>query len=265
MIAFSSGKRFPLRRYLSKVFSLAYHVESLLKNVAYSFRMGPVLDKLVVKKIDPTLVDYQVDISEKILRECITQSAGLSDAISDETVANVVSEIMQNLCNDSRFDPAVGTYTVQRSRVHCEVLLLRYHLMNPDIPPFRYFAVSKLCCYPCYALFQAYNGSVGPGEHRYFTKGCDNKIYPSWALPWFGDRKDGQIRSQLAQELFVPELTKLLKNRESVRALSDSTDASSSSTDPIAAFPECKDAAIAAFLAILDRNQNFTSQNKANL
>ena len=243
--------------------------------------MGRVLNKLEVKTIDPTLVNYKVNISDKILRDCITRSA--SDTVSDKTVAKVVSRIKQRLRKDSRFDPEMGTYTVPDSRVHCEVLLLRYHLMNPAIPPFCYFSVSKLCCYPCHALFQAYNGSVGPGEHKYFTKGCHDKIYPSWALPCFGDQKDSQIRSQLEREVLVPELTKFLENEEGVRALSDSTDTSSSSTAPVAGFSERKNAgmllfttfdnghrylffclAIAAYNAIRERNRESTSQNKAN-
>ena len=141
------------------------------------------------------------------------------------------------LRQSAQFNPAAGTYTVHNSHVHCEGLLLRYLLLNPEIPPFNYFAVSKLCCYPCYALFHAYNRSVGPGEHKYFTKGCHNKIHHFWPLPQLGDLKDSRIRSQLAQEHFALELRVLLKNRQSVRALSDSTDASVSSTDPVCSVP----------------------------
>ena len=136
------------------------------------------------------------------------------NTITDDTVDDVVSTAMGTLRQSAQFDPTAGTYTVQNSRVHCEGLLLRYHLLNPEIPPFNYFTVSKLCCYPCYALFHAHNESVGPGEHKYFTKGCNNKIYPFWPLPLFGDLKDSRIRLQLAQKYFALELKVLLKNRQ---------------------------------------------------
>lgn len=38
--------------YLSNVLSLSYHFQSLLTNVAYSYRMGHVLDTLVIERID---------------------------------------------------------------------------------------------------------------------------------------------------------------------------------------------------------------------
>jgi hypothetical protein len=175
-------------------------------------------------------MDYTVNVSESILRGTGQSVADFSDNITDNTVDDVVSATMDTLRDSAQFDPTAGTYAVQNSRVHCEALLLRYHLLNPEIAPFNYFAVSKLCCYPCYALFQTYNESVGPGEHKYFTKGCYNKIYPSWPLPHFGDLKDSQIRSQLARKHFAHELRVLLKNRQS-------TAASGSSTDPVCSIP----------------------------
>ena len=193
--------------------------------------MGPVLKQLTVKTIEPILMDYTVNVSESILRDSLAHSV-FDNKITDDTVADVVSTTMDALHQSAQFNPTAGIYTVQNSCVHCEALLLRYHLLNPEIPPFNYFAVSELCCYPCYALFHAYNELTGPGEHKYFTKGCHNKIYPSWPLPQFSDLKDSQIRSQLAQEHFVPELRVLLKNRQSIRASSDSTDASESSAGP---------------------------------
>ena len=176
-------------------------------------------------------MDYTINVSELILRDL---AYSVSDnTITDDTVDDVVSTTLDTLRQSAQFDPTAGTYTVQNSHVHCGGLLLRYHLLNTEIPPFNYFAVSKLCCYPCYALFHAYNESVGPGEHKYFTKGCHNKIYPFWPLPQFGDLKDSRIKPQLAREHFARELRVLLDNRQSVRASSDSTDASGSSTDPV--------------------------------
>jgi hypothetical protein len=178
--------------------------------------MGSFLNQLVVKTIEPILMDYTVNVSESILCGIVQSSANFNGYITDDTVYDVVSTTMDTLRDSAQFDPTARTYTVQNSRVHCMGLLLRYHLLNPNIPPFNYFAVSKLCCYPCYALLHAYNESVRPGEHKYFTKGCHNKIHPSWPLPHFGDLKDSQIRSGLAWKVFEPELRELLKKRQSV-------------------------------------------------
>src|ERR1700733_7396835 len=147
---------YSLRRYLTKVFSLSYH---LLKNVAYYFRMGPVLRQLAVKTIEPILMDYTVDVSESTLRDSLAHSV-FDNTITDDTVDDVVSATMDTLRQSAQFDPTAGTYTVQNSGVHCEALLLRYLLLNPEISSFNYFVVSKLCCYPCYALFHAYNEST---------------------------------------------------------------------------------------------------------
>lgn len=48
----SDKEVFPLRRYLSKVFSLSSQFQSLLINIAYSHRMGRVLDTLIIERID---------------------------------------------------------------------------------------------------------------------------------------------------------------------------------------------------------------------
>ena len=79
-----------MRHYLSKVFSLSYHFEALLKNVAYSFRMGSVLSQLTVKTIEPILMDYTVHVSEPILRDSLAHSL-FDNTITDDTVDEVVS------------------------------------------------------------------------------------------------------------------------------------------------------------------------------
>lgn len=48
----SDSEAFPLRRYLLKVFSFSYHFQSLLTYIACSYRMGHVLDTLVIERID---------------------------------------------------------------------------------------------------------------------------------------------------------------------------------------------------------------------
>ena len=198
--------------------------------------MGSVLSQLTVKTIEPILMDYTVHVSEPILRDSLARSL-FDNTITDDTVDEVVSTTMETLRQSGQFDPTAGTYTVLNSRVHSQALLLRHHVLNPDVPPLNYFAVSKLCCYPCYALFHAYNQSAGAGEHKYFTKSCHNKFHPFWPLPQFGDLKDSQLRSQLARKDLALELNILLKNRQSIRALSDSIDASGSSTDPVCSIP----------------------------
>jgi hypothetical protein len=124
-----------LRHYLSEVFSLSYHFEAPLKNVAYSFRVGPILNQLTVKMIEPILMDDTVDASESILRDSLAYSVS-DNTITHDTLDDVVSTNMENLRQSAQFDPTAGTYTVQNSRVHCEGLLLMYHLLNPEIPPF---------------------------------------------------------------------------------------------------------------------------------
>lgn len=48
----SDSEAFPLRRYLLKVFSFSYHFQLLLTYIARSYRMGHVLDTLVIERID---------------------------------------------------------------------------------------------------------------------------------------------------------------------------------------------------------------------
>jgi hypothetical protein len=84
---------YSLRRYLTKVFLLSYH---LLKNVAYSFRVGPVLRQLAVKTIEPILMDYTVDVSESILRDSLAHSVS-DNTITDDIMDYVVSTTMDTL------------------------------------------------------------------------------------------------------------------------------------------------------------------------
>ena len=69
---------------------------------------------------------------------------------------------------------------------------------------------------------------MGPGETKYFAKGCHNKLFPLWFISEFSKPKNGQIRSHL-QEHFAVELTKLLRDKWIICA--DSTDASGGSVD----------------------------------
>jgi hypothetical protein len=228
---------FPLRRYLAKVFSLSNHFDSLLKNVAYSFRMGPALKTLTMKTIDPIHTNFAFHVSESVLRESLVSSDVVSNVVVDNgTLDDVVSTTMGYLSRSAQFNSATGIYEVCDAHVHCEALLLRHHLLDPGLPPFPYIGVSKLCCYTCHALFDACNKTAGPGEQKYYTKGCHNNLYPLWPIPEFGEPRDEQIRSQLVQEHFVFELEELLKSKNT-RAGSDSTDVSTGSADAATSTP----------------------------
>jgi hypothetical protein len=144
---------------------------------------------------------------------------------------DAVLTTLDYLSGSPHFDLATQTYTIRDSHVHCEALLLRHHMLNPDLTPFNYFGVSKLCCYPCHALFSPHNTSVGPEETKYFAKGCHNKLHPLWSIPDFSEPKDSQIRFHLVQEHFAVELTELSRDKRNIRAGSDSTDASGGSAD----------------------------------
>lgn len=168
---------FPLRRYLTKVFSLTYHFDSLLKNIAYSFHIGPALKTLTIKTIDPIYTHFSFHVSESVLRESLVSSDVVSNAIvDDKALDDVVSTTMDYLSQSAQFNSATGIYEVCDAHVHCEALLLRHHLLNPGLTPFPYIGVSKLCCYACHALFDAFNKTSGPGEQKYYTKGCNNKV-----------------------------------------------------------------------------------------
>ena len=96
---------FPLRRYLSKVFSLSYHFDALLKNVsvrgrntltnkgirliivAYSFRMGPVLKQLTVKTINSISKSFTITVSESILCNCLADSVIDNTSTSEDVTA----------------------------------------------------------------------------------------------------------------------------------------------------------------------------------
>ncbi|KAG0705889.1 hypothetical protein DFH29DRAFT_1077305 [Suillus ampliporus] len=62
-----TGKPFPLRRYISKLFALSYHINALLRNVAYSFRMGSVLQSLTIVRIDPIVQPSTFNVSKDII------------------------------------------------------------------------------------------------------------------------------------------------------------------------------------------------------
>jgi hypothetical protein len=111
------------------------------------------------------------------------------------------------------------------NNIHCEVLLLGYHFLNPTFLPFSYIGVSKLSCYePCCALFHAFNKSVGRG-HKYFTKGCQSKrkLYSNWILPRLPSL-DSSIRKCLVKEHFGVALKEWLRTQSESRRSSDSTD-----------------------------------------
>jgi len=93
----------PLRRYLSKV---CYHFDSVLKNVAYSFRIG---QKLTAISIEPISLNFSIVVSDSI----ICQS--LVDSITKEALDDAVSTIMAYFrrCPHHR-----NLYYVQNSRVH---------------------------------------------------------------------------------------------------------------------------------------------------
>jgi len=222
---------FPLRRYLSKVFSLSNYYDALLKNVEYSFRMGTVLKKLTVEPIDPLHMTFTVNVSKSILRQVLTDSIHDNAIADDKTLGDAVLTTLDYLPGSPHFDLATQTYIIRDSHVHCEALPLRHHMLNPDLSPSNYFGVSKLCCYPCYALFSSDNTSVGPEETKYFAKGCHNKLHPLWSIPEFSEPKDSQIRFHLVQEHFAVELTELLRDKRNIHAGSDSTDASGGSAD----------------------------------
>jgi hypothetical protein len=193
--------------------------------------MGQVLQKLVVKRIEPISLDFAIEVSDSIIRQSLVDSV-IDNTITKDTLDDTVSMTMAYLHSCPQFDPATGIYTVRDSRVHCEALLLRHHVLNPDLPPFNYIAVSKLCCYPCYALFHAYNQSTAPGQHKYFMKGYHNKLYPLWPIPQFGEPKDGQIKIHM-EDHFAIELRELLRDKQNIRARSDSTDVSGDAADEI--------------------------------
>jgi hypothetical protein len=95
---------FPFRRYLSKVFSFSNHYDALLKNVAYSFRMGTVLKMLTVKMIDPLYMTFTVNVSESILRQILADFINDNAIADDETLDDAVSTTIDHLSGSPHFD-----------------------------------------------------------------------------------------------------------------------------------------------------------------
>lgn len=110
----------------------------------------------------------------------------------------------------------IHAFTVRRCSLPAES-------RNSPIRLLRGFEIVLLSL-PCFTL------TTNPQDQEATLCGVfmlNDKIYPFWPLPQFSD---SQIRSQLAREHFALELRALLKNRQSICASSDGTDASESST-----------------------------------
>lgn len=191
----SNNEVFPLRRYLSKVFSLSYHFQSLLINIAYPHRMGRVLDSLIIEQIDTVSESNTFTLSNDIVRQIVMGLGFADDDSVDEAVSNIIGSLPFQVATTKSLTRSIT------NNIHCEALLLRYHVLNPAFPPFSYIGVSKLSCYPCYAFSHAFNKSAGQ-DRKYFTKGCDQKIYPNWIFPKFPSEMDSSIRKHLVKEGF---------------------------------------------------------------
>ncbi|KAG2116970.1 hypothetical protein DEU56DRAFT_931560 [Suillus clintonianus] len=216
-----NATKFPLWRYLSKVFSLSYHIDALLKNVTYSHRMAVILDSkntLKVQVVDTEQKQFRFPISHFIIRQALARLE-IADDIVDQVASTIWKSIQGNAAsNASSFDGEQLEYTFT-SAVHCEALLLNY------------IGVLKLSCYPCRTLFHTYNTLDVPVDQKFFTKGLHAKIYPHWSTPsGFGGNKDERIRSQLVEHVQA-DLKELLKTQNKTRCGSDSTDVSATSED----------------------------------
>lgn len=219
----SDSEVFPLRRYLSKVFSLSYHFMSLLTNLAYSHRMGHVLDALIIERIDPVTKSNTFALSKDVVQQIVIGFGVTDNDTIEEATSSIISSLSLSSLSPS-FSDAKQSIT---NKIHCEALLLQYHALNPTFPPFHYIGVSKLSCYPCYALFHAFNKSVGQG-HKYFVNGCHSKLYRNWILPKIPE-VDSSIRRHLVKDHFGVALMEWLKMRANSRCSSDSTNVSTSS------------------------------------
>jgi hypothetical protein len=69
----SDSEAFPLRRYLLKVFSFSY--QSLLTYIACSYRMGHVLDTLVIERIDCVSESNTFTLSTNTSRRVVTANS----------------------------------------------------------------------------------------------------------------------------------------------------------------------------------------------
>ncbi|KAG2072333.1 hypothetical protein BDR04DRAFT_1141843 [Suillus decipiens] len=183
--------------------------------------------EMEIKRIDPVSESNTFTLSKDVIRQ-IVMGSGLTDndAIEEATLS-IISAF------PSSFADAKSLTRSITNKIHCEALLLRYHVLNPAFPPFNYIGVSKLSCYPCYALFHAFNKSVGRG-HKYFVKGCHNKLYGNWIFPNFTllDKSlllDSSIRRHSVGEHFAMALMEWLKLRSISRCSSDSTGVSTTS------------------------------------
>ena len=99
---------------------------------------------------------------------------------------------------------------------HAECRLLAYHLQNPGILPYHYFGGSKLSCHACGTLFSAFNNVAKSFDHpRFFTKGCNNKLYLQWPCPSLLPQEQQQQLDANAQSLgnqVREEMNKILGN-----------------------------------------------------
>ncbi|KAG2357586.1 hypothetical protein BDR07DRAFT_1419918 [Suillus spraguei] len=211
----SNNVVFPLRRYLLKVFSLSYHYQSLLTNLAYPHRMGHVLDTLIIERIDPVSESNTFTLSKDIIQQIVVDFGLRYNNSIEEGTSSIVSSMPLSFVGAQ---PSTQSVT---NDIHCEALLLRHHFLNPTFPPFNYIAVSKLSCYACCALFDSFNRSVGRG-HKYFVKSCHRKLYPNWILPNLPSL-DSSIRRRLVEEQFGVALTEFLWIQLHNRWKSDST------------------------------------------
>ncbi|KAG2361590.1 hypothetical protein BDR07DRAFT_1461370 [Suillus spraguei] len=176
--------------------------------------------EMQIKRIDPVSESNTFTLSKDIIQQ-IVMGFGITDNDAIEEAASSIISAFPPSFADAK--PLTRSIT---NKIHCEVLLLWYHSLNPTFPPLNYIGVSKLSCYPCYALFHASNKSVGQG-HKYFVKGCRSKLYRNWILPKI-PLLDSSI---LAKEYFRVALMEWLRIRSNSRCNSGNTGVSTASRE----------------------------------
>ena len=106
---------------------------------------------------------------------------------------------------------------------HCECALISFLENNKNYGPvFGHIGVSKLSCKPCYLWIESLNETKK--DIRYETRGCHNKWYKGWRMPYL----DQSNMNQIFAANVAHDFCNILMDRGWLRemALSDSTVAS---------------------------------------
>jgi len=171
------------------VFTLQYHIQSILR-IAWSSRLSPFLEgQFDIVSVPAAPSDISIQFSQQQVLPIAFPPEDKATQDIRETVYDQLLIRLQTKADKEGIDLKTKTVSppelsLTKINAHAECSLLAYHLQNPAIHPYHYFGGSKLSCHACGTLFSAFNNVAKSFDHpKFFTKGCNNKLYLQWRCP----------------------------------------------------------------------------------